>query len=88
VCHGDFDLNTADSACTQGDLIALTGIYMAIKKKSLIGPDATKNREAEGTSNKASANRAGPAKPRKLAVAKLATAKLSTAKLTTLRRLT
>jgi hypothetical protein len=63
---------------------------MAIKKKSLIGADAIKTREAEGTSTKAGANPARPttlSKTKKLAVAKLATAKLSTAKLTTLRRL-
>jgi hypothetical protein len=64
---------------------------MAIKKKSLIGAAATKNREADGASGiKAGAKLTQPAKPattRKLSVAKLATAKLSTAKLTTLRRL-
>jgi hypothetical protein len=58
---------------------------MAIKKKSLIGATATKDKGADGTGGaKAEAK---PATARKLAVAKLATAKLSTAKLTTLKRL-
>jgi hypothetical protein len=64
---------------------------MAIKKKSLIGASATKNKEADATSgSKPGAKLTEPAKPattRKLAVAKLATAKLSTAKLTMLKRL-
>lgn len=58
---------------------------MAIKKKSLIGATATKDKEADGTDGTKAA--AKPATARKLAVAKLATAKLSTAKLTTLKRL-